>query len=136
MRLPPVSAHINVTPMIDVMLVLLIIFMVVVPVIATVVDLPVAENSQSRPEEPEEIVLIINRDGTPFIEVSGRSVPGISLREQLAALYHDRTRDRLLYLKADTTLPFGVLEEAMAAARDGGVRVVAAVTERRVRPSM
>jgi biopolymer transport protein ExbD len=128
--------HINVTPMIDVMLVLLIIFMVVVPVIATQVDLPVAVNSQSRPEEPDEIVLIIDREGTPFLEVSGQRVPGIALRAQLAALYRDRTRDRVLYLKADTTLPFGVLAEAMAAARDGGVRVVAAVTEKKWEPSM
>ena len=129
-------AHITVTPMIDIMLVLLIIFMVIVPVIATQVDLPVVDNSQSRPEEPDEIVLIIHRDGTPFLEISGRSVPGLALREQLAALYRERTRDRVLYLKADTALPFGVLEVAMSAARDGGVRVLAAVTERRVRPGM
>src|SRR5213593_465454 len=124
-------AHINVTPMIDVMLVLLIIFMVVVPVIATRVDLPLAVNSQSRPEEPDEIVLIIDRDGAAFLEVSGHAAPGIALREQLAALYRARTRDRILYLKADSTLPFGVLEKAMVAARDAGVRVVGALTERR-----
>src|SRR3989442_14149521 len=126
----PSRAHINVTPMIDVMLVLLIIFMVVVPVIATQVDLPVARNSQSKPEEPDEIVLIIDRQGATFLEVSGHAAPGIALREQLGALYSERTRDRILYLKADSTLPFGVLEEAMIAARDAGVRVVGAFTER------
>jgi biopolymer transport protein TolR len=136
MQPTPPHAHINVTPMIDVMLVLLIIFMVVVPVIATMVDLPVAENSQSRPEEPDEIVLVIDREGTPFLEISGQRVPALALQEQLTALYRDRTRDRLLYLKADTTLPFGVLESAMTAARDGGVRVVAAVTEKKRAPSM
>ena len=129
-------AYINVTPMIDVMLVLLIIFMVVVPVIAMQVDLPIAVNAQSRPEEPDEIVLIIDRHGAAFLEVSGHAAPGIALREQLAALYRERTRDRILYLKADSTLPFGVVETAMVAARDAGVRVVAAITERKWEPSM
>lgn len=128
--------HINVTPMIDVMLVLLIIFMVVVPVIAMQVDLPIAVHPQSRPEEPDEIVLIIDRHGAVFLEVSGHAAPGNALREQLAALYRERTRDRILYLKADSTLPFGVVETAMAAARAAGVRVVAAITERKWEPSM
>ena len=128
--------HINVTPMIDVMLVLLIIFMIVVPVIALQVDLPVAVNPQSKPEEPDEIVMIIDRNGTVFLEVSGHQVPALALREQLTALYRERTRDRILYVKADSTLPFGVLEQAMVAARSAGVRVVAAVTERKFQPSM
>ena len=132
---PHPSAHINVTPMIDVMLVLLIIFMVVVPVIALQVDLPVAVNPESKPEEPDEIVMIIDRTGTVSLEVSGRQVPGLALREQLAALYNERTRDRILYVKADTLLPFGVLEEAISIARDAGVRVVAAVTQK-ARPRM
>lgn len=137
MRLPPASAHINVTPMIDVMLVLLIIFMVVVPVIALQVDLPVATNPLSKPEEPDEIVMIIDRSGTISLEVSGRHVPGLALREQLTALYRERTRDRILYVKADTTLPFGVLARAMTVARDAGVRVIAAVVkQQKGRPSM
>jgi biopolymer transport protein TolR len=114
--------------------VLLIIFMVVVPVIAIQVDLPVATNSQSKPEEPDEIVLTIDRQGVTSLEVSGHAAPAIALREQLTALYRERTRDRILYLKADSTLPFGVLEQAMLVARDAGVRVVAAVTERKVAP--
>ena len=136
MQVSPPRALINVTPMIDVMLVLLIIFMVVVPVIATQVDLPVASHSELRPVEPDEIVLIIDRHGTPFLEVAGHSAPGIALREQLAALYRERSRDRVLFLKADTTLPFGVLQEAMIAARDAGVRVVGAITERKLSPRM
>ncbi|HET9387992.1 MAG TPA: biopolymer transporter ExbD [Gemmatimonadales bacterium] len=135
LALPRPSSHINVTPMIDVMLVLLIIFMVVVPVIALQVDLPVAFNPQSKPEEPDEIVMIIDRTGTVSLEVSGRQVPGLALREQLTALYAERTRDRILYVKADTLLPFGVLEQAMLTARDAGVRVVAAVTNKRWEPS-
>ena len=136
MQLAPPRAHINVTPMIDVMLVLLIIFMVVIPVIATQVDLPLAANAPSKPEEPDEIVLILDRRGDAYLEVDGHAAPGIALREQLAALYRDRVRDRRLYLKADSSLPYGVLEAALAAARDAGVRVVGAITERKVAPGM
>src|SRR6266853_1655835 len=100
--LPRAIPHINVTPMIDVMLVLLIIFMLVVPVIAMQVDLPVAVNSPVKPEEADEIVLIIDRHGAISLEVSGHSAPGVALREQLAALYRERTRDKILFLKADT----------------------------------
>jgi len=130
------SAHINVTPMIDVMLVLLIIFMVVIPVIATQVDLPVAANAPSKPEEPDEIVLILDRRGDAYLEIDGRTAPGFALREQLAALYGARVRDRRLYLKADSSLPYGVLEAVLAAARDAGVRVVGAITERKVLPGL
>jgi biopolymer transport protein TolR len=133
---PPRVSDINVTPMIDVMLVLLIIFMVVVPVIVMQVDLPIASNSDARPEERDEIVLTIDRHGNTSLEIAGRTVPGIALREQLTALYRERTRDRILYVKGDSTLPFGVVEEAMAAARAAGVRVLAAVTERKLQPRM
>ena len=135
MQLTP-RPHINVTPMIDVMLVLLIIFMVVVPVVAMQVELPIASHSQPRPEISDEIVLTIDRHGRAFLEVSGHAAPGIALREQLAALYRDRTRDRILILKADTALPYGVLEPMLVAARDAGVRLVAAITERRMQPGM
>jgi len=128
--------HINVTPMIDVMLVLLIIFMLIVPVIVMQVDLPVAVNSQSKPQEPDEIVLSIDRHGATSLEVSGHAAPGIALREQLATLYRDRTRDRILFLKADTALPVALLEHALVDARHAGVRVVAAITERKVTPRM
>jgi biopolymer transport protein ExbD len=136
MQLGSPQPHINVTPMIDVMLVLLIIFMVVVPVIAMQVDLPVAWHSDPRPEERNEVVLIIDRQGNMSLEIAGQAVPGIALREQLTALYRERTRDPILYVKGDSTLPFGVVESAMIAARDAGVRVVATVTERKFQPSM
>lgn len=129
---------INVTPMIDVMLVLLIIFMVVVPVIASLVELPIAENSDPRPPDKEgEITLYIERSGALVLETGvGERTRWDDLRDRLAALYTTRTRDRILYLKADSAVEFGVVERAMGIARDAGVRVVAAVTERTVTPGM
>jgi biopolymer transport protein ExbD len=131
-------AELNLTPMIDVMLVLLIIFMIVVPALASMVDLPVTNNSDSRPEEPDEIVLTIYRNGTYALEASGvsRQPDARQLDAELALLYRNRTRDRILYLKADSILPFGAVEQAMQIARRAGVRVVGAVVERKVQPGM
>lgn len=135
-------ADLNLTPMIDVMLVLLMIFMIVVPALATMVDLPVAVNAVHDPEEPEDVTLTIAFSGRYLLEPRADPVYGpmfinvAQLRVELAALYGDRTRDRILYLKADSTLPFGEVEQAMWIARRSGVRVVAAVSERRVQPGM
>ena|SRR5882762_2455785 len=132
-------AQINVTPMIDVMLVLLIIFMIVTPIIESRVALPRSDHADARPEEPDEVVLGIDRNGTYFLSITGALAPRESalhvigadaLRDRLGALYAHRTKDRLLYLKADSELPFRVLQEAIEIARTSGVRVVAAVTER------
>jgi len=132
-------ADINVTPMIDVMLVLLIIFMLVVPTIGMVVALPLATNPVSRPEEAGDITLFIDRKGAYVLEVNGGSRPeraagtltAAQLSEALTSLYQTRTRDRILYLKADTTLSFDVIENAIGIARTAGVRVLATVAELR-----
>ena len=138
-------AEINVTPMIDVMLVLLIIFMIVTPIIESRVRLPQSDHADLRPVEPDEVVLGIDRNGTYFLSVTGGVVPSESapqvvstdaLRDRLRALYAHRAKDRILYLKADSDLPFGVLQEAIEIARTSGVRVVAAVTEQRTQPGM
>ena len=133
-------AEINVTPMIDVMLVLLIIFMIVTPIISSPVALPRSDHSDARPEEPGEITLTIDWSGVYFLSVTGDAAPSESaprviaanaLRHQLEALYAQRTQDRILYLKADNRLAFGPVQEAIEIARRSGVRVVAAVTQQR-----
>ena len=130
-------ADINVTPMIDVMLVLLIVFMVVVPVIASVVDLPVAENPDPQPQDPEDITLFIERSGALVLETgTGERTRWDDLHRRLAALYMTRTRDRILYLKADSALEFGVVERALGIARQAGVRVVATVAQQRAKARM
>ena len=133
-------AQINVTPMMDVMLVVLMIFMFIVPAIDAVVNLPVAAYADPRPVEDDEIVLRIARDGAYTLETSdvwqgswSVATPD-ELRRRLEKLYGHRTKDRVLFLKADTDLPFGAVERAIAIARASGVRVVGAVTERRMEP--
>ena len=132
-------AQINVTPMIDVMLVLLIIFMIVAPVINARVTLPRSRHADSRPEEPGEITLYIERNGDYSLSTTDAgtgtgtsiAVPADGLGDRLRALYDHRARDRVLYLKADAELRFGRVQQAVEIARRSGVRVVAAVTEQR-----
>ena len=131
----PVKADINVTPLIDVMLVLLIIFMIVTPIIAAgfQATLPRTANPENRPEGPDEIRLGIDRDGKFYLDVGDgpKLIPDADLPTRLNALYAARTRDKILFLKADQNLDFGRVQAAIEIARRAGVRVVGAITERR-----
>jgi len=129
----PLRADVNVTPMIDVMLVLLIIFMLVTPLVYSRTLLPRSAHAESRPEEPDDITLDIDRQGSLLLVTSPREgrillTPEL-LAARLTALYRDRTKDRVLYLKADSRVDFGRVDRAIAIARRAGVRVVATVTE-------
>jgi len=126
-----VKADINVTPMIDVMLVLLIIFMIVTPLIAAGfrATLPKGKNLDPRPEGENEVVLGIDQSGQNFL--NGRQLNGGSaaLEDQLRGLFSARTEDKILYFKADNTLKYAKVQEAVETARRAGVRVMAAITE-------
>jgi biopolymer transport protein TolR len=124
-----VKADINVTPMIDVMLVLLIIFMIVTPLIAAgfKATLPKGKNLDPRPEGDNEVVLGIDQAGRYFL--NGRALPNGTLEDQLRGIYAARTEDKILYFKADNQLKYARVQEAVETARRAGVRVMAAITE-------
>jgi biopolymer transport protein TolR len=124
-----VKADINVTPMIDVMLVLLIIFMIVTPLIAAgfKATLPKGKNLDPRPEGDNEVVLGIDEFGRYFL--NGRALPNGTLEDQLRGIYAARTEDKILYFKADNKLKYAKIQEAVETARRSGVRVMAAITE-------
>ena len=126
-----VKADINVTPMIDVMLVLLIIFMIVTPLIAAgfKATMPKGKNLDPRPEGEGEIVLGIDAAGNYFLNT--RPVPAGTLGDQLKSIFAARTEDKILYFKADNQLKYGKVQEAVELARQAGVRVVSAITEPR-----
>jgi biopolymer transport protein ExbD len=130
-----VKADINVTPLIDVMLVLLIIFMIVTPIIAAgfQATLPRSENPENRPEGSEEIRLGIDRDGKFYLDVGSgpQLIPDANLPDRLRALYATRTQDRILFLKADQNLDFARVQQAIEIARSSGVRVIGAITEQK-----
>ena len=124
-----VTSEINVTPMIDVMLVLLIIFMIVTPLLAAGFKavLPRGANLDPDPEGSEEVVLGIDAGGGFFL--NGRSIPDDQLKDQLVAIFAARDTNKVLYFKADNQIKYGRVQEAVEYARDAGVRVLAAVTE-------
>jgi biopolymer transport protein ExbD len=126
-----VKADINVTPMIDVMLVLLIIFMIVTPLIAAgfKATLPKGKNLDPRPEGDNEVVLGIDQSGRYFL--NGRARPDGTLEDQLRGIFGARTEDKILYFKADNSLKYSKVQEAVETARRSGVRVLAAITEPR-----
>jgi biopolymer transport protein TolR len=124
-----VKSDINVTPMIDVMLVLLIIFMIVTPLIAAgfKATLPKGKNLDSRPEGDNEVVLGIDEYGKYFL--NGRPIADAALSDQLRSIFASRTEDKILYFKADHNLKYARIQDAMETARGAGVRVMAAITE-------
>ena len=130
-----VKADINVTPLIDVMLVLLIIFMIVTPIIAAgfQATIPRSANPENRPEGPDEIRLGIDRDGKLYLDLGEgpKQVKDEELPRRLEAIYGNRTKDKILFLKADQNIEFGRVQQAIEIARQSGVRVVGAITEQK-----
>ncbi len=130
-----VKADINVTPLIDVMLVLLIIFMIVTPIIAAgfQATIPRTENPENRPEGPDEVRLGIDKDGKFYLDMGEgpRQIPDENLPGRLEAIYATRSKDKILFLKADQNIDFGRVQQAIEIARSAGVRVVGAITEQK-----
>ena len=129
-----VKAEPNVVPMIDIMLVLLIIFMIVTPVITGgfQATMPESRNYQSLPEEDGDVILGIDLDGSYYLDNGDGEITKIindSLPSFLRQIYATRTRDKIMYFRADRTMEYGMLEDAMRHARAAGVRVLAAITE-------
>ncbi len=128
------NAEPNVVPMIDIMLVLLIIFMIVTPVIASgfQAKMPMGRNIESRPEESGDVVLGIDRTGQFYLDPgTGETgiVPEGQLEGMLTQIFGVRTTDKILYFKADSDLEFNKIQEGIEIARSAGVRVIAAITE-------
>ena len=130
-----VKADINVTPLIDVMLVLLIIFMIVTPLIAAgfQATIPRSANPENRPEGQDEVKLGIDKDGKFWLDLGTgpRQIPDDQLPGRLEAIYQSRSKDKILFLKADQNLDFGRVQQAIEIAKEAGVRVVGAITEQK-----
>jgi biopolymer transport protein ExbD len=118
-----VRADINVTPLCDVVLVLLIIFMVVTPMIArgVSVELPVTANHDQKHDDNRDIIVSINKNGDVFVNAD--KVPAERLTAAIAA-ERRRTPDKGVFLKADYRIDYGRAREAMEAIHQAGVEDV------------
>jgi biopolymer transport protein ExbD/biopolymer transport protein TolR len=127
-----VSSNINVTPMVDVMLVLLIIFMVITPMLQNKVSVDMAkvENPTNMPDADKEdaIVVAITRDGGVFLGQNKTSVSelGVQVRDKLA----DKP-GKTIYIRADARAQYRAVEDAIDAVRSAGVEDVGLLTQKR-----
>src|SRR5437870_188336 len=122
----------NVTPMIDVMLVLLIIFMVVTPALMAGFNAkpPEAVNLKDHPEDSNlDQVLGIDREGNYYL--NKRPIQSKDLPAMLKTIYEQRTEDKILYFKADQQLAYAKVLDAMDVAMKNGVRVVGMIGDQR-----
>jgi biopolymer transport protein TolR len=120
-------SEINVTPFVDVMLVLLIIFMVTAPLMQQGVDVDLPETTtQPLRLQNEPLILTVKADGTVF--VSRKEVPLKDLQKKLEAIFEGRD-DKEIFLRADQKASYGAVVKAMAAARQAGASKLGMVTE-------
>jgi len=123
----------NVTPMVDVMLVLLIIFMVVAPALLAgfTADPPQAQNIKDHPEDDKtDQVLGIDKGGNYYL--NKKQIRYDDIAPALKHIYVDQTRDDyVMYLKADKNLDYGKVIDLMDVAMHNGVRVVGMIGEQK-----
>ena len=128
-----VNSNINVTPMVDVMLVLLIIFMVITPMLQNkvVIDMVAVVNPVAMPDADKEdaIVVAITRDGGVFLGQNKTSIDvlGNQVREKLA----DNPANKTIYVRADARAEYLAVENAIDAVRTAGVEDVGLLMQKR-----
>jgi biopolymer transport protein TolR len=123
-----VKGDINVTPLVDVCLVLLIIFMVVTPMLQSGVDvlLPEGPHAEKKPGKEGDLIISIKPDGTVFVGQDW--IPDRDLSKYLKA-EHDKDAARSVMLKADKRINFGKVRDVMKAANDADFTSVAIMTQ-------
>jgi biopolymer transport protein TolR len=121
-------SEINVTPLVDVMLVLLIIFMVTAPLLqqGVKVDLPEANAEPMKTSTEERLILTLAKDGRAYL---GKTEIPVERITELLSNNEKLRIDKELYLHADQTLPYGLVVKVMAAAKAGGAESLAMVTD-------
>jgi biopolymer transport protein TolR len=127
-------ADINVTPMADIMIVLLIIFMVITPMLQKGVDvkLPSAANTKERKDEPKTIVVAVKQDATTYlngIKVENQADLVAQIKERLEEL---ADTNKVVYLKGDENLSYSEVMKIMDYCREAGVEEIALIAEQKV----
>ena len=127
-----VKAEPNVTPMIDVMLVLLIIFMVVTPALLAGFNAvpPQGQNLKDHPEDAEnDQVLGIDRDGNYYL--NKKPIAKEKIADEIKRIFTTRESDKVMYLKADKELLYSKVVDATDMAAKNGVRVIGLISDQK-----
>jgi len=126
-------AEINVTPMADIMIVLLIIFMVITPMLQKQVDvkLPTAGNTKERKDEPKTVAVAINKYGIAYLGTKKMENPADlvpALKEKLEEL---PDAEKMIYLRADEELAYSEVMKIMDLCREAGVEEISLIAEKK-----
>ena len=120
-------SEINVTPFVDVMLVLLIIFMVTAPLMQQGIDVDLPDTTtQPLRIQDEPLVLTVDKKGA--YHLGRREISGADLREKLEAIFEGRD-SKEIFLRADENVAYRFVVKALAAAREAGATRLGMVTE-------
>ena len=124
------KSDINVTPLVDVCLVLLIIFMVVTPMLqkGKPVMLPQTERPDKKPESDKELLISVQSDKTIFIDT--KWFPPKDFEAKMKEI-GERAANKDILIKADRTLNFGEVKNVMRMIKDGGFERVGLITEKK-----
>ena len=122
----------TVVPFVDVMLVLLVIFMVTAPFMTEglEVDLPQTRTVQTLPQDEDTLVLTIRKDGAILLDQYEVGLD--ELGDNLSRLI--QTREKIVYLRADKEVPYGLVVQVMAEAKNAGVDRLGVVAEAESQP--
>lgn len=121
-------SEINVTPFVDVMLVLLIIFMVTAPLMTQGIDVKLPETSAPAiPSEKERVMVTISKDQRVLIDEYPVDLE--SLGPKIAAIYQNQQGKQGVFLRADESLPYGFVIKVMGIIREAGIDQIGMVTE-------
>ena len=128
-------SEINITPLVDVMLVLLIIFMVTAPLMTEgiKVDLPAA-TTQAIKTEKDETILTVDKSGELFLQGDKTAYNMVNLGDKLAEIYKDKPK-KDIFLRADKSVPYGTVVQVMAACKNAGIERVGMITEPEAQPA-
>jgi biopolymer transport protein TolR len=119
-------ADINITPLVDVVLVLLIIFMVTAPILQSGIEVNVPKTRTVKEITEERTVITINKDQRVFLGNDGINI------NQIAATLHQKIRDprgQSVFIRADENVPFGAFATVMDAVKQSGITNVSIVTQ-------
>jgi len=125
-----IKSDINVTPLVDVMLVLLIIMMIVAPLLqqGVPVTLPLAANSSEKPETQDQTVVTIDRAKAVYLNAV--PIPAGQLQSRVTAVLEDKS-DKIVIIKADEEVPYSAVMDTMDELRAAGIEDMGLITETR-----
>jgi len=125
------KADINVTPLVDVMLVLLIIMMLIAPMLqqGVSVKLPQASNTEDKPETQDQTVVAVTSDRRLYL--NGVPVQDADLRNQVQTLMETKT-EKIVLIKGDEDAPYSAIMNAMDRLREANIENIGLIAERKI----